>query len=257
MKMTFQSFVAAGLTVLGLAAGAMQPHASVVIAGTRVIYNAKDTEATIKLTNEGKSPALTQVWLDKGDLKVAPSAIEVPFTVTPPVTRIDPGKGQTLRIIYTGEPLPQDHESVFWLNVLEIPPKPAAEDAGANKLQLAFRSHIKLFFRPTGLKDSVEDAPAEITWRMTQAAGRPALEAHNPSSYHVSFASLEVVGGGKTAKFEEGGMVAPGETKVFPLAGDLVQGADTRVNYRAINDYGGAIRGDVPLSAASVRQAPR
>ncbi|MFS8973393.1 fimbria/pilus periplasmic chaperone [Cupriavidus necator] len=256
MNTTLKSFIAAGLTVLGLA-GAMQANASVVIAGTRVIYNASEAETTIKLTNEGKSPALTQVWLDKGDPKAAPASVEVPFTATPPVTRIDPGKGQTLRIIYTGEPLPQDRESVFWLNVLEIPPKPAAEDAGANKLQLAFRSRIKLFFRPAGLKDSVEDAPAKVVWRLTQTGGRPAIEARNPTPYHVSFARVDVVGAGKAARFEEGGMVAPGETTVFPLTGEAVQAPDTKVQYHAINDFGGAVKGEAALGAAHARQVPR
>ncbi|WP_354686458.1 fimbria/pilus periplasmic chaperone [Cupriavidus necator] len=252
MNSTLKSFIAAGLIVLGLA-GAMQANASVVIAGTRVIYNATDTETTIKLTNEGKSPALTQVWLDKGDPKSAPASIDVPFTVTPPVARIDPGKGQTLRIIYTGEPLPQDKETVFWLNVLEIPPKPAADDAGANKLQLAFRSRIKLFFRPAGLKDSAEDAPARIVWRLTRADGKPGIEARNPTSYYVSFAGVDVSGGGKSARFEEGGMVSPGETRVFPLTGDAVPGPDAKVHYHAINDYGGAVKGEAALGA----QIPR
>lgn len=72
--------------------GALNAHASLVIDGTRAVYNAPEREATISLTNEGKAPALTQVWLDKGDRKVAPGATEAPFLVTPPVTRIDPGK---------------------------------------------------------------------------------------------------------------------------------------------------------------------
>lgn len=60
-------------------------HASVVIGGTRVIYDAHDTEVTIKLTNEGKSPALTQVWLDNGNLNDDPSAISTPFDIVPPL----------------------------------------------------------------------------------------------------------------------------------------------------------------------------
>ncbi len=183
---------------------------------------------------------MTQAWIDKGDARASPTSIEVPFTVTPPVARIDPGKGQTLRILYTGEPLAQDRESVFWLNVLEIPPKPTAEEADVNKLQLAFRSRIKLFFRPAGLKGNANDAPGSISWRLTQAGGKLALEASNPSEYHVSFARLELASGGKTAKFEEGGMVGPGETRAFPLTGEVAQGSDAKVHYHAINDYGGA-----------------
>ncbi|MDQ0139727.1 fimbrial chaperone protein/chaperone protein EcpD [Cupriavidus necator] len=248
--MTIKSLISAGVVALGLLS-AMHAQASVVIAGTRVIYRAQETEATIKLTNEGKAPALTQAWIDTGDPKAAPSAIEAPFTVTPPVSRIDPGKGQTLRILYTGEPLVQDRESVFWLNVLEIPPKPAAEDAGANTLQLAFRSRIKLFFRPDGLKGTADEAPASIRWRLVQAGGKPALEGSNPSAYHVSFAKIELTGGGKTGRFEEGGMIAPGETRTFPLTGEIAPGPDARVRFHTINDYGGAARGEAALDGGA------
>ncbi len=53
-----------------------------------------------------------------------------------------------MHVFYTGEPLPQDKESVFWLNVQESLPKPDANKAGVNRLQLNSRSRIKLFFRP-------------------------------------------------------------------------------------------------------------
>ncbi|MFY0477183.1 fimbria/pilus periplasmic chaperone [Achromobacter marplatensis] len=254
MKANIKSLISAGVVALGLM-GVPHAHASVVIAGTRVIYNAKDTETTIKLTNEGESPALTQAWIDNGNAQASPSSIDVPFTVTPPVSRIDPKKAQTLRIIYTGEPLAQDRESVFWLNVLEIPPKPTADEAGANKLQMAFRSRIKLFFRPAGLKSSPDDAPGSISWRVTQVEGKLGLEARNPSPYHVSFASIELTGGGKTAKFEDGGMVGPGETRTFLLTGDVSQGPGTKVHFNAINDYGGAVSGEA-IPGSSAPQGP-
>lgn len=256
MNMTIKSLISAGVVALGLLS-AVHAQASVVIAGTRVIYRAQEAEATIKLTNEGKAPALTQAWIDKGDPKAAPAAIEVPFTVTPPVSRIDPGKGQTLRIIYTGEPLAQDHESVFWLNVLEVPPKPSAEDADTNKLQLAFRSRIKLFFRPAGLEGTADEAPGRIRWRIVQAGGKPALEGSNPSAYHVSFSRIELLGGGKAARFEEGGMIAPGETKSFPLTGEVPQGPDARVHFNTINDYGGAARGEALLHSGAIQAVSR
>lgn len=254
MMRTFKASLTAAVLALGLA-GALQAQASVVIGGTRVIYNANDRETTIKLSNEGKSPALTQTWIDKGDPKATPSSIDVPFSVTPPVARIDPGKAQTLRIIHTGEALPQDKESVFWLNVLEVPPKPTAEEAEANKLQMAFRSRVKLFFRPAGLKGSADQAPAQILWRLVQAGPRPALEGRNPSVFHVSFSSIEVEAGGKTARFDDGGMIAPGETKAFPLSGDLPPGPGAKVRYQALNDYGGAVTSEAPLDASVLSPA--
>ncbi|NML33939.1 fimbria/pilus periplasmic chaperone [Paraburkholderia antibiotica] len=231
-----------------LASVMMHPaHASVVIAGTRVIYNQKDPEVTVRLSNEGGSPALVQAWIDKGNARAAPSTIDVPFTVTPPVSRIDPGKGQTLRIIRTGEVPANDHESVYWLNVLEIPPKVAGAAADANKLQLAFRSRIKLFYRPAGLSGRVEDAPAKVTWQLTSVNGKPALQAHNPGAYNVSFSGVDVVDGANTATFDDGGMVRPGQSETFPLKGTLSNASGARVHYHAINDYGGTVEGEAPL----------
>lgn len=242
LRRTFQSLLATGILATSLI-GAVDAHASVVVAGTRVIYNASDKEVTLKLSNAGKAPALTQVWLDKGDPKASPTSIEVPFTVTPPVARIDPGKGQTLRILYTGEALPQDKESVFYLNMLEVPPKPDAAD-NRNSMQLAIRTRIKFFFRPTGLQGSALDAPAKVTWRLVSNGKQDVLEGHNPTPYHVSFAALDVTGG---ARFDEGDMIAPGETRQFPLTGTVGQGSGRKVHYHAINDYGGPTEGDAPL----------
>jgi fimbrial chaperone protein/chaperone protein EcpD len=225
-------------------AALLQAQASVVIAGTRVVYNAKEREVTVRLSNEGQLPALTQVWLDNGDASASPSSVSVPFTVTPPVARIDPAKGQTLRIFYTGEALPSDRESVFWLNVLEVPP--TAREDGINKLQLAFRTRIKLFYRPAGLAGSAQDAPAKVEWRLVRKGGSASVEARNPTPFHVSLASLEVAGTGSPAKFEQGGMVGPGETREFPLTGE-VPAASLTLRYQAINDFGGTVAGESPL----------
>jgi chaperone protein EcpD len=248
VRKAIKTVLTSGCVVLGLA-GMIQAQASVVIAGTRVIYNAADPETTIKLTNEGKSPSLVQSWIDNGDATAVPSTTNVPFTVTPPISRIDPTKGQTLRIIYTGEPLPTDKESVFWLNVLEVPPRPGTDEVDANKLQLAFRSRIKLFFRPADLAGSAEEAPARLNWRLTRSGNQIAIEAHNPTPYYVSLTSIEVHAGSSTATFDDGGMVGPGESKVFPLKGEVSAAPDAKVHFSALNDYGGAVSRDAALQA--------
>ncbi|MFH5253158.1 fimbria/pilus periplasmic chaperone [Burkholderia semiarida] len=246
-KQSLRWLIAGGCVVLGLAA-ALNAQASVVVGGTRLVYDANEAEATIKLSNDdGKSPALVQSWVDTGDIKAAPSAIDAPFTVTPPIARIDPGKGQTLRVVFTGEPQPQDRESVFWLNVLEVPPKPGADQADTNKLQLAFRTRIKLFYRPAGLKGSSNDAPRQIGWQLTYKDGRPFLEARNPTPYYVSFSAIEARSGGKTIPTNEAGMVAPMSNKVFPLKSDLPAAPDAKVFYSVLNDWGGSVEGDAAL----------
>ncbi|MFC4520247.1 fimbria/pilus periplasmic chaperone [Cupriavidus pinatubonensis] len=244
MAVLLAALVAVGVSPVAPAFG------SVVIAGTRAVYNARDREVTIKLTNEGTAPALVQSWFDKGDPAAPPATISVPFVLTPPVARIDPGKGQSLRIVYTGEPLPEDRESVFWLNVLEIPPKPNAEQTGPNKLQLAFRSRIKFFYRPEGLKGTPGEAPAKLVWRLARSDGRLLLECHNPTAFHVSVVSVELSSGGKRAVNERGAMVVPGETRRFPLNGDVPSVPGTKVRYHTLNDWGSSNDGEAPLDDA-------
>lgn len=119
--------------------------ADIVISGTRVIYPQSAKDVTVKMENRGTKPLLVQSWLDDGRDTVNPQELKLPFIVTPPVSRIDPSKGQTVRITWTQQPLAQDRESLFWFNVLEVPPK-AKDGDSQNVLQLAFRTRIKMFF---------------------------------------------------------------------------------------------------------------
>ncbi|WP_337264276.1 MULTISPECIES: fimbrial biogenesis chaperone [unclassified Serratia (in: enterobacteria)] len=201
-----------------------QSLASVVITGTRVIYPSDAKEVSVKINNVGPSPVLLQSWIDKGDANAQPANIQVPFVLTPPMNRVEAGKGQTLRISYAGGTLPMDKESVFWLNVLEVPAKKQAK-ADENFLQMAFRSRIKLFYRPTGLEGNANDAAKAVTWH----AQGDSLQATNPTPFFVSFVSLKVNG-----KQVEGDMVAPRGTLAFKLpahAGNTLTGD-------FVNDYG-------------------
>jgi P pilus assembly chaperone PapD len=244
IKCTFKTMLAAGLAVASLTAATLA-QASIVLNGTRVIYNADVSEVTVKLGNQGQSPALAQAWIDNGDPKAAPSTIATPFTVTPPVSRIDPGKAQTLRIFYMGDALPKDRESVFYLNVLEIPPKPAADEASPNRLQLAFRTRIKLFFRPTGLKMAVADASKQLTWRWSHESGKPGLTVTNPTPYYITLASFEVKDstGAVLAKSMDSAMIEPGQSKLMPVT-EQVQRPGEIVRFHSINDYGGEDEGE-------------
>lgn len=246
--MNFRKSVLKALAASALAASAMLPfaaQASVVVAGTRVIYNASDSEVTLKLSNAGKSPALTQVWLDKGDPKADPSDLDLPFILTPPLSRIDPDKSQTIRIAYSGEPMPQDRETLLWFNLLEVPPKPSAADAGANYVQLAFRTRLKLFFRPKDLRGNADDAPGKLTWRLSEQNGKSVLTVANPTAYHVTIIEARIGEGAHAPKFDEGDMVEPGGQVVLPLSGTPAAGG--KVSFTTLNDYGGPIKREAAL----------
>lgn len=125
-------------------------NASIVLDGTRVVYPAGKKEVTVTVSNQNNNPVLIQSWIDSGNPDDAASQ-NTPFILTPPINRIDAGKAQTLRISYLGSAtLPTDRESVFYLNVLEVPAKAKDMDE-KSKLNIAFRSRIKLFYRPNDL----------------------------------------------------------------------------------------------------------
>lgn len=232
--------------VLGAAAvlATLEVHASVVISGTRVVYPAGESEVTVNMTNRGDVPALVQSWLDNGqDVDKSPDQIEVPFTLLPPMFRIEPDGRQSLRMIYTGDSLPQDRESLFWLNVLDVPQK--AQDSGeSNQLQFAFRSRIKVFFRPNDLPYVAEEAPAELQWRLVASDEGHALEVRNPTPYYISFDSVGLVAAGQRHAREadsssEGSMVNPGESNRFALPSlTVAPGSEAEVEFETIDDYG-------------------
>ena len=86
--------------------------------------------------------------LDDGRDTTNPQELKLPFIVTPPVSRVEPQKGKPSES-RLGQALPKDKESLFWFNVLEVPPK-AKESDNQSMLQLAFRTRIKLFSVPLG-----------------------------------------------------------------------------------------------------------
>lgn len=229
--------VHAGLLTLSLFVSAA--NASVLIAGTRVVFPAENGEVTVRMTNDSTHPALVEAWIDDGDSTSTPDKINVPFLVTPPLFRMEAHKDQSLRIIATSPHVPADRESLFWLNVLEIPPKPTAEEAaGKNLVQLAIRSRLKFFYRPANLPGDPLKAPAQLTWKAVADGQGYALEIHNPTAYHVTIIRLSLNIGGKQYTGDLG-MVDPfGMLRLSVKGLAQAPATGTPVAYDIANDYG-------------------
>lgn len=210
-------------------------HAGVVIAGTRVVYPAHENEVTLGLNNEAQRPALVQLWIDDGDQDTPPEEAKAPFVMTPPLLRMDAGTRQAVRIRFTGPAQPGDRESLYWVNVLEIPPSSAGED----KLDLAFRSRIKLFYRPAGLPGEADSAHRQLRWSLQQRVGGLAVQVDNPTPWHVSFAAISLTVDGKVSADTGSGMVAPRAAQVFPLDGLATRPPGAiGIEYSTITDVG-------------------
>lgn len=206
--------------------------ADIVISGTRVIYPQSAKDVTVKMENRGTKPLLVQSWLDDGRDTVNPQELKLPFIVTPPVSRIDPSKGQTVRITWTQQPLAQDRESLFWFNVLEVPPK-AKDGDSQNVLQLAFRTRIKMFFRPDGLPGDPAIAAGNLKWSQQGTA----LIANNSSPYYVSMAKATVTVNGKKIEVDSH-TIPPLSNETIPVKNaPALRGG--KIEYTAINEFGG------------------
>ncbi|EMF0715917.1 fimbria/pilus periplasmic chaperone [Citrobacter freundii] len=139
-----------GLVVLFISSIVLPAHAGIVIYGTRVIYPAEKSEVLVQLMNQGERTSLVQSWIDDGDTSLPPEKIQVPFLLTPPVAKVAGDSGQQLKIKKMPNRLPNDKESLFYLNVLDIPPN-NPESTGKNVLKFAMQNRIKLFYRPKGI----------------------------------------------------------------------------------------------------------
>lgn len=217
-------------------------HAEIILHGTRIIYPSDAREVSLQLSNNGTTPSLVQAWIDDGNSKSTPDESKVPFIITPPISRVEPTKGQTLRItaLPSASQLDQNKESIFWLNVLDIPPKPEGkkqvnnEPLPNNFLQLAIRSRIKFFYRPVNLKENIDTFSEKIQW----VKNGEILLIKNPTPFYITMSSIfQEVNHQKIDLLKQGLMLSPFSEDQIKLKNSNI----TNMSFVYINDYGGRI----------------
>lgn len=202
--------------------GMQSAQAGVVVEGTRVIYDSSKKEASIGVKNPEKTaPFLIQSWIEEYPQATAE---KLPFIMTPPLFRLDAGKENVIRIMRTGANLPEDRESVFWLNIKSIP---ASEVSDKNKLSISIKTKIKLIYRPTALKEDAQDAYKKLVFNRSGNQ----LKVNNLTPYYISFATIKVGG----VDIKDPGMIAPKSMMNMPLDGFN----GNALTYTTINDFGG------------------
>ncbi|MBV7596416.1 molecular chaperone [Aeromonas sp. sia0103] len=198
---------------------------------TRLIYAGGASEASLMVHNQGEAPTLLQAWVDGGDEQQGPADVSTPFLVLPPMMRLGPDKGQALRVLGADlRALPRDRESLFWLNVLGLPPKAAS--AGGS-VQLAYRTRIKLFYRPAGLAGSAAGAAERLIWHELAGTG---LRVTNPTPFHVSLSEVLLEARGQSFSWHEAGVIPPYGILPIPMPGAALAGARGRLRW--IDDDG-------------------
>ncbi|PIJ49610.1 pilus assembly protein [Erwinia sp. OLTSP20] len=247
MKMRIILFVLAMLTC------SFPSIANMTISGTRIIFPANENEVDVRTNNKGSQPALVQVWVDEDKLNSNLNNIKVPFILTPPIYRVEPGKGQSVRLIYNGMNLPQNRESVFWFNMLEIPPK-VTEHVSQQRLDLAFRTRIKIFYRPSSISNSNSSMlKKNLKWQVVNTPKKgTGVKVTNPTPYYFSFDELTVESQGKKTELNVK-MVSPFSSAIFyPIKKTISGEKITGIYYGLINDYGAVINSRLTLLPSGI-----
>ena len=211
-------------TLILLTVGLSTAYASnsVDLGATRLVYDGSKSQASVSVSNTDTRAYLIQSWVTKDSMSEKP--LDDLFITTPPLFRLEPKTDNSVRVVYNGQSLPQDRESVFWLNVKAIP---SVERADNNKLTIAVKTQIKLFYRPAGLTGDAADAYKSLKFSTNNSK----LTINNPTPYSVSLSTLKVNG----SNIDTSVMILPFSSTSI---NKHVSGG-AKVSWQAINDFGG------------------
>lgn len=225
----------------GSEAGRLQAYAGVMAESTRVIYLEGQNERTLMLANTNAYPVLVQVWTNHGEERLAPQQALTPLIAVPPVFRLEPGALQGLRLILNGDYLSVDRESVFWLNIYEVPPTFSKASAPSPRVAVAMNTQMKVFYRPKAMAEVGNDLISTLRFKLRSVGDQRCLVVQNPSPYHASFSSLKLVEQSHELSViaAHDMMTAPLSERCYGLPKDrLFDAAHANVHFILLNDSG-------------------
>ncbi|WP_333501120.1 fimbria/pilus periplasmic chaperone [Kluyvera genomosp. 2] len=227
-----------------------QAAASVTMVGTRIIYHAEEKSVDVTLKNKDQFPYVISTWFDEGVMTDGPSkSVRVPFIVTPPAFRIQPNNGQVIRIVFTGnKKLPQDRESLFYFNFLQVPPsnnQGGTATTKQNSLLVMLRNRVKLFYRPAGLATDAKDMLDNLKVAAAHHNNKAGVVIRNEQPYYVTITGLKIAGTSKIYA-PKNDMIAPFSSEIYVFPGARPSAVNS-VEVTLINDQGARISENYPL----------
>ncbi|CAO95432.1 fimbrial biogenesis chaperone [Erwinia tasmaniensis] len=192
-------------------------HAAVVMNASRIVME-DTTEKTIIFDNTSENPFIVQV---EADNKEKPD-----FIAVPPVFKIKEKGGQTVKVKLLSSQLPQDKESLFYLNFTQIPGVRKDEN-GDDRLNIIIRSRLKIIYRPASVNAFSAKDENKISYRLQ--SGTLVISNKSPN-----ILSIREISNGKRILAEQVTLL-PGENHSTVLKDNHLSGP---LNAVIINDYG-------------------
>ncbi|EIT3901054.1 TPA: fimbrial chaperone [Escherichia coli] len=165
-------------------------HAAFVLNSTRYVFDEKRENISVQVDNQSTQEYGGQIWIENQDQNDK----NVYFVPSPTFFKVTEQHKQILRILKINDALPKDKESLFWINIQEIPKAPKD---GTNTLSIALHTQVKMFYRPDLLKEKRENAEQNI--KVISSEGNTVL--WNDTPYY--FAIISVKQNGTAIKVSE------------------------------------------------------
>ncbi|CAH0530405.1 fimbria/pilus periplasmic chaperone [Vibrio hippocampi] len=194
--------------------------------GTRFVYHETAKSMEVQVTNSEERDYGGQVWVEN----YTHSAQESYFAIYPALFKIGGQSVQQVKFINIA-PLSKDQESLFYINVQEIPPI-ASDNQMNNAIAIAITTKVKLFYRPESLKKDRPSAEKNITARRT-AKG---IVLENPTPYYFAVTKVHQLPDLPKATMDNLAIFSPQSEVILPVS---QQTQLKELSFLAINDYGG------------------
>ncbi|ENE8568882.1 fimbrial chaperone [Salmonella enterica] len=203
--------------------------AAFTLNGTRFIYPQGEKNISLEVSNETARLYGGQVWIDN-DSQPATDVIMLP---SPTFFKIAGGQKQVVRIMDINDSLlPEDRESLFRLNVQEIPPAP---DNPGSILAIAMNTRVKLIYRPKPLITGRDGAESRI--RIVTRGKQSVLI--NPTPYYLAIVAIRRGRDAKSPPLMFSHTVSSALGTLAPYA-EIALGhtVNLPVTLQAVDDYG-------------------
>ena len=215
------------LTTLSFITISFVAHSGVVVDSTRHLYKEGAREISANIENKDDTPYLIKSWVE------APEGTKDSFfMVTPPLFRLEGKQTNTVRVFPNAyiSKAPQDRETVYFFNVMSIPPTSDTE-ADKNKLQLAVRHRMRLIYRPRAIQDmNITTEAKNLQWRKSGDK----ITLKNPTPFFIYFKTITINGRDITSSVNNIDAFA---SKEFTLPADI---NGSEIEWKVATDNGGS-----------------
>lgn len=209
---------------------------------TRVIFNVKNKTESLRLINSSDYPFLIQTWIDDGDPFKLPEESQTAVITNPPIFKMAPKEIKSLKLILTSmRNLPKDRESVYWLNIYQVPPntKLDEKEKNAQRVVLTFRMRLKIFIRP----EDIGAPKAKDGDKLSFIRQDNEIIVNNPTPWHMTLSNIN----SNNVKFNDF-MIKPFSKMSLSIPKNKT--LSNTIKFNLIDDLGNLQSHQLPLEAS-------